>query len=298
MKHPKVLLIVGPTASGKTSLSIELARTFTGEVISADSRQVYRGLNLGTGKVTPEEMAGVPHHLLDIVDPRSVYTVHDFVRDAEAAITAIMTRQHLPIVAGGTFLYTDALIGRVSLPPVPPDPLLRAELTSYSTTELYERLQALDPTRAAHIDPHNTRRLVRAIEVATALGAVPPPKVIERYDTLTIGISITKEVLHANIARRLCDRLEAGMVAEVEGLIAEGVPHERLEDLGLEYRYLSRYLRGELSYDAMVEELEAKIRQFAKRQMTWLKRDQTIHWHDAANLHAIIEEVDVWLRTT
>ncbi len=281
---PKIVTVVGPTASGKTSLSVALAKQFNGEVISADSRQVYRGLDLGSGKVTKAEKDGIPHHLLDVADPMDVYTAADFTRDASAAILDIQNRGRLAIIAGGTFFYIDALIGRMSTPAVPPNPALRSELEIKSLDELFALLEQLDPARAATIDHANPRRLVRAIEIATALGSVPPPVQTEPYDVLTLGIQIDQDSLHHNIHVRLNERLEAGMLAEVEQLLAAGVTHERLEALGLEYRYLSRFLRGDMTYDAAIAELEIKTRQFAKRQLTWLKRDTSIVWVEKGNL--------------
>ena len=298
MDKQPLIIIVGPTASGKTSLSIKLAKQYAGEVISADSRQVYRGLDLGSGKVTKDEMQGVPHHLLDIAEPMTVYNASDFVRDAKSAITDIALRQHLPIIAGGTFFYIDSLLGRLSLPAVPPNDTLRTELEALPVDMLYARLTAIDPVRAESVDKDNPRRLVRAIEIATVLGYVPPTETIDSpYRPLTLGITIDKETLHHNIHVRLHERLEAGMVAEVEGLIAAGVTHERLESLGLEYRYISRYLRGLIDYDSMVTELETKIRQFAKRQYTWLKRDTSIIWIDPKDTEGINRLVTDFLAT-
>lgn len=278
MEKPKVVVIVGPTASGKTSLSIRYAKEHNGEVISADSRQVYRGLDLGTGKVTQEEMQGIPHHLLDVADPRNTYTVADFVRDGRVAISGILSRGKLPIIAGGTFFYIDALLGRVIAPEVPPNADLRSTLEKLSPLELFQKLKILDPERAQTIDPHNPRRLERAIEIATALGKVPNLPACELYEVHTLGISLKKEVLHQNIHNRLIARLDAGMVDEVKNLHKNGLSYERMESLGLEYRYIAQYLQGILSYDEMVKILEIRIRQFAKRQMTWLKRDKTIEW--------------------
>ncbi len=292
---PKIIVIVGPTASGKTSLSIDLAKKFNGEVISADSRQVYRGIDLCSGKVTKEEMDGVPHYLLDVVDPMTTYTVTDFTAAAKAVILEIQNHNHLPIIAGGTFLYTDTLLGRISVPKVAPNETLRSELEAKTTEELTAILKTLDPLRAATIDTKNPRRLVRAIEVATTLGTVPPVVTSEPYDVLTLGIDIDQETLHHNIHVRLKERLEAGMVAEVETLVQNGVTHERLESLGLECRYISRYLRGEMAYDVAVAKLETKIRQFAKRQKTWLKRDPKIVWVDKHDVPHITETVTHFL---
>lgn len=297
MAHPKVLNIVGPTSSGKTSLSIALAQQFSGEVISADSRQVYRGLDLCSGKVTPKEMGDVPHHLLNVAGPAETYTVHDFTQAAAIAIADIHRRGNLPIIAGGTFLYTDTLLGRISVPAVPPNDALRNSLAELDTAALAARLQTLDSARYDTIDTHNRVRLIRAIEIATALGSVPTPSTATEppYRALTLGITIDTDTLRRNIHERLLERLRDGMVAEVEAILAAGVTHDRLETLGLECRYLSRYLRGLLSYDDMVHTLETKIRQFAKRQYTWLKRDSSIQWVDKTDTDMITTLVSGFL---
>lgn len=275
----KVIALVGPTASGKTSLSIELALQFNGEVISADSRQVYKGLDLGTGKVTPDEMKRVPHHLLDVVHPNDIYTASDFKRNADHALTEIISRGKLPIVAGGTFFYLDILKGKMSTAKVSPNTKLRTLLESRSTTELYEELLEKDPGRAGDIDKDNPRRLVRALEIVDALGKVP--KVIEvdsPYTWLTFGIDVPPDILRERIHKRIIDRIELGMIEEVHNLQLHGLSYERLEDLGLEYRYIGRYLQGALSKEDMIEQLHFKTCQFAKRQRMWLKRDESIVW--------------------
>ncbi len=279
-QKPKLLSIVGPTGSGKTALSIELAKTFRGEVISADSRQVYRGMDLGTGKVTREEMAGVPHHLLDIADPKTdLYTGSDFARNAGAAITDIITRGKLPIIVGGTFFYTELLRGTMQSAPVAPNPRLRAELEEKTVIELYAMLAATDPRRAVVIDSENKRRLIRALEIIDSLGVVPEVTPIESaYEWLTIGIAVPTEILNERIRERIIERLNQGMIEEISDLHTNGVSFERMEDFGLEYRYISRYLRGTLTREAMIEELTNKTRQFAKRQRMWLKRDPSITW--------------------
>ncbi len=293
---PKVLSIVGPTSSGKTSLSIMLAKKFTGAVISADSRQVYTGLDLASGKVTREEMRGVPHHLLDVADPMSVYTASDFAHDGAKAIRDIIARDNLPIIAGGTFFYVDMLLGKISSPEVPPNEALREEFEKCSSEELYQKLKLQDPERAAMMDPQNHRRLVRALEIVAALGKVPPRTSSELYDTLTLGIDLPKEELHHNIHIRLMQRLEEGMIDEIQNLIAHGLTHNRLEALGLECRYISRHLRDKLTYEEMCTQLETKTRQFAKRQMTWLKRDKSIVWVDKTDTQHIFSTVETWLK--
>jgi len=275
---PKVIVIVGPTASGKTMLSIEIATLCDGEVVSADSRQVYRGLDIGTGKVTPEEMNGIPHHLLDVADPMDVYTAADFARDGQAAINGILEQNHLPIIAGGTFFYVDALLGTVAVPEAPPNPALRASLEKRTAEALFAELQEKDAARAETIDPHNKVRLVRALELIDALGSVPTPTSEPLYDALFLGIEITEAQLHHNIYKRIIDRLDHGMIEEVVQLHANGMTYERMEELGLEYRYISRHLKGELTKEAMIDELNTKTRQFAKRQLTWLKRYTAVQW--------------------
>lgn len=295
MTKPKVISIVGPTAAGKTSLSIKIAQQFNGEVISADSRQVYKGLDLGSGKVTKEEMDGVPHYLLDVADPMTVYTAADFKRDATAALENILEHQKLPIVAGGTFFYVDTLLGKISSPEVAPNERLRAELAQKTNEQLFTLLQSKNPERAATIDKHNQRRLIRALEIVEALGSVPTSTPEQPYDVLTIGTDIDKEQLHENIHVRLLERFEDSMLEEVQNLLESGVSHERLEDLGLEYRYISRHIRGELSYEDMLTELETKIRQFAKRQYTWLKRDGDIIWLNPKDTNTVFSTVSQFL---
>jgi tRNA dimethylallyltransferase len=294
---PNVIAIVGPTAAGKTALSITIAKHADGEVISADSRQVYRGMDLGTGKVTPEEMAGVPHHVLDMADPMEVYTGANFVRDASVAMERILTRDRLPIVAGGTFFYVDLLRNKIQAAPVEPDADFRASLAQYSDTELLELLETKDSRRAANIDPHNRRRLERALEIINTLGAVPESTVAESpYNWLMLGIEINKEELHANILKRIIDRIDQGMIEEVERLHYEGVTWERMDSLGLEYRYISKYLQGELTKEAMIEQLAGKTRLFAKRQLTWLRKDTDIVWINPRDTDNILEKVDSFLQ--
>ena len=240
---------------------------------------MYRGLDIGSAKVTQEEMDGRPHHLIDVADPKEVYTAADFKRDATIAVEDIIERGKLPIVCGGTFFYIDALLGKASLPDVEPDEELRAELEEKSAAELFEILRSLDSDRAAKIDKENPRRLIRAIEIARSLGRVPETEVKEcPYAILTIGLMVDMETHGGVLKNRILERLNAGMAEEVKRLSKDVVTHERLEKLGLEYRYLSRYLRGLMPLNEMVEELTIKSRQFSKRQMSWLRRDREIKW--------------------
>ena len=290
---PKAIAIVGPTAAGKTSLSITIAKHLDSEVISADSRQVYRGMDLGTGKVKQEEMDGVPHHLLDVADPMEVYTGSRFVADAAAAMDVIHRRGRVPIIAGGTFFYVDLLRNKMQAAPVEPDYEFRLMLEKYSTEQLFEMLEKQDPRRADSIDPHNRRRLERALEIIHTLGTVPPSQPQEStHDWLVLGIDIDKEQLHKNIYKRIIDRLDEGMIEEVERLHFEGVTWQRMEDLGLEYRYIARLLQGELTKEEMIEQLNFKTRQFAKQQLTWLKKDKEIHWVKPGETNQALRLVD------
>jgi len=287
---PKVITIVGPTASGKTTLSIEIAKQFNGEVISADSRQVYKGMDIGTGKVTQAEMGNIPHHLLDIADPTEVYTGADFKRDATVALDDIVKRDRLPIIAGGTFFYIELLRNHLQSAPVPPNPALREALEKLTTETLFQTLQEKDSVRAAAIDKHNRRRLIRALEIIDTLGTVPPTTEAESsYDWLLIGIDISKEQLHQNIHTRLHTRLENGMIEEVVELHKNGVTYERLDSFGLEYRYIARYLQNQITHEEMVTEIENKSRQYAKRQMSWLKRDKSVEWVKPESIESIFQ---------
>lgn len=272
----KVIAVVGPTASGKTSLGIYLARKLKGEVISADSRQVYKGLDIGTGKVTKKEMSGVAHHLLDVVAPKRQFTVDDFVRRASKAVDTIP----LPIVVGGTGLYVDMLLGRMSYPNVPPDPALRARLETKTKAQLFAQLQKLDPRRAASIEPEHKRRLIRAIEIAKAVGRSPEVAPEPKYDVLWLGLSPAPEVLRNNIRKRLKARIKAGMVAEAKRLHARGLSYKRMGELGLEYRSLAALLQKKITAEVFETELERAIWQYAKRQTRWFRRNKDIRWID------------------
>jgi len=280
---PKVIAIVGPTASGKSSLGVYLAQKLNGEIISADSRQVYKGLDIGTGKVTKKEMAGVPHHLLSVASPKKQFTVNDFVKKAEAAIKTTKIASLLPIVVGGTGLYIDMLLGRMAYPNVPPNQVLRTKLEQKTTKQLFAQLQKLDPRRAANIEPDHKRRLIRAIEIAKAVGRSPSKSQItnltnNKYDILWIGLKPEDKKLKQNIRMRLFARIRTGMIAEAKKLHAAGLSYKRMEALGLEYRYLSLFLQNNITKQEFEAQLECAIWQYAKRQMRWFKRNKDIHW--------------------
>lgn len=282
MEAIPVLVIVGPTASGKSALAIKLAKQSNGEIISADSRQVYKGLDIGTGKVTKREMKGISHHLLDVASPKKVFTAHDFVRLGRVAIKDIHVRGKLPIICGGTGFYIDALLGLTSLSEAGRNDVLRKRLANKTAAQLYALLQKRDPARAAQMDTsserNNATRLIRALEVAAA--NKKPQKELDtiHYNVEWIGVDWPDAKLRKRIHTRLLSRIKGGMVAEAKKLHATGLSWRRMEELGLEYRYLSRYLRGTISKADMLAQLGNEIWQYAKRQRTWWKRNPDIHW--------------------
>lgn len=276
---PKVVVVLGPTASGKSDLAVVLSRKFDGEIISADSRQVYKGMNIGTGKITKREMRGIPHYLLDVASPKKVFTAEIYKRLAQKALRKILKNNKLPIVCGGTGHYIDALIYEQNFPAVAPDLKLRKRLEKKSVQELFAELKKLDPLRAKSIDPQNPRRLIRALEIIYKTGMpVPEMKNSSNYEFLKIGIAFPKDILKRRIYLRLIRRIKAGMINEVKKLLKSGVSKKRLEDFGLEYRYVSRFLVGKISRTQMIEQLENRIIDYSKRQMTWFKKDKEIRW--------------------
>ncbi len=284
---PKIVVVVGPTASGKSDLAVLIAQKFGGEIVSADSRQVYAGLDIGTGKITEEETMGVKHHMLSVVHPKAIFTVSEYQAMAKQRVDDILLRGILPIVCGGTGFYIQALVDGIQLPDVPPNTELRSSLQAFSASALYEKLVLLDPDFASIVDKQNPHRLIRAIEIATALGNVPPLLHKPLYDPCFIGITTDLYTLRDRIHARLLLRMESGMLDEGRRLHGEGLPYERMEALGLEYRYLTRHMKGEISFDEMLKELENEIFHYAKRQLTWFKRDNRIHWFDKDDLEQI-----------
>lgn len=280
----KLVVVAGPTASGKSALGIALAQEFCGEIVSADSRQVYRGLDIGSAKVTPGERALVPHHLLDVADPCEVYTVARFQREAIQAIDAILARGHRPFLVGGSPHYIQAVVDHLDIPPVPPQPALRAQLAMRPLADLLADLQRLDPVSAATIDRQNPRRVIRALEVCLVTGrpfSEQRATVAPLYNCLLLAIDWPRTELYARIDQRVDERMEQGMVEEVHHLLATGIGHERLEAFGLEYRFVSRLLRGEFADEAaMVQRLKFAIHDFTRRQFTWLRKDRRIIWID------------------
>ena len=285
----KVITILGPTASGKTSLAVALAKRVDGEILSADSRQVYRRMDIGTGKDLTE-YDGVPYHLIDICEPGTKYNLFQYQEDFAKAYDDICRRGRQPIICGGTGLYIEAVLKGYNLSPVPQNPELRERLEGKPLEELTVILRELKERNGSVM--HNTtdvdtaQRAIRAIEIETYNLEHPTPlRQMKALDSLTIGVNIDRELRREKITRRLKARLEEGMADEVRRLLDEGITPNDLIYYGLEYKYVTEYVLGRLSYDEMFRQLEIAIHQFAKRQMTWFRgmerRGFTIHWIDA-----------------
>ena len=292
----KMITILGPTASGKTPLAAALAQRIDGEIISADSRQVYRRMDIGTGKdladytsVVDGSPVNIPYHLIDICEPGTKYNLVQYQQDFFDAYNNIRGRGKTPILCGGTGLYIEAVLKGYQLSPVPQNPELRARLEGKSLEELTEMLRELKQQNGSVM--HNTtdvdtaQRAIRAIEIEMEQQNYPLTSHLSPLSSLIIGVNIDRDLRREKITRRLKARLDEGMVDEVRGLLAEGIPAEDLIYYGLEYKYLTEYIIGKLTYDEMFRQLEIAIHQFAKRQMTWFRgmerRGFTIHWIDA-----------------
>jgi tRNA dimethylallyltransferase len=302
----KIIVILGQTAVGKSDLAVKLAKKFNGEIISADSRQIYKGLNIGSGKITKKEMQNVPHHLLDVANPTRQFSVARYKKLADKKILEIhKTRlgkrslkfnNKIPIIVGGTGFYIQAIVDGLVLPKVRPNSTLRKELEKKPVKELFEILKKLDKTRAKEIEKDNPRRLIRAIEIAKALGKVPKLKTNPRYETLQIGLKLSDTVLKRNIHNRLLARMRKGMVAEAERLHSQELSSKRMEALGLEYKYLALFLQNKISKQEMLENIETASWQFAKRQMRWFKRDSRIKWFKSSEVEKIKKEIKKFIK--
>ncbi len=299
-----MLVILGPTASGKSDLAVALAKNFNGEVISADSRQVYRKMDIGTGKVPRDKISnskfliskqtpspksqiskqsylyrGIQHHLLDVASPKRKFTVAQYQKMALKKIREIHKRNKLPILCGGTGFYIQSVVDGIVIPKIPPDWKLRKKLEKKLPNQLYQMLKKLDPRRAKIIDKKNPRRLIRAIEIVLkSKKPVPVIKKSQLFDLLIIGIKKEKKELKNLIRKRLYKRLNQGMIKEVRALRKDGVSWKRLEEFGLEYRYIACYLQKKIGYDEMVGMLQKAIESYAKRQITWFKKDKRVNW--------------------
>lgn len=312
-----LICILGPTASGKTKFAVRLAFENGGEIISADSRQVYRGMDIGTGKDLAEYIYNgvqIPYHLIDIAEPGSKYNIFEYQRDFHNAYNDIRTRGKLPILCGGSGLYIETAVNGYSLPEVPPDPELRAELEAMETEELVKRLSSMKQLHNT-TDTDSRKRLIRALEIAiyqekissgtginpgsdtnSGDGSNPANRVVYTsyppLKTRFIGIDVSREVRLARIDKRLKERLEGGMIEEVKGLLDRGIPADDLIYYGLEYKFVTLYLTGTLTYGQMESQLATAIHQFAKRQMTWFRgmerRGIKIEWVTPESIELIV----------
>ncbi len=273
-----IIVVLGPTASGKSALGIALARRFRGFIISADSRQVYRGLDIGSAKVTKQEQRLAPHYLIDVASPKRQYTVAHFVRDARRIIDK--APNHIPIfIVGGSAFYISALLSESTYSSVPPNKILRKQLGRKSTPQLFSLLRRLDPNRAQTIDKHNPRRLIRAIEIARATSTTQTSNSRDpQWRVLKIGLELPRQKLYDRIDRRVDERIRRGMVREITRLHANGVSWKKLDAFGLEYRFMSRYILKKIAKPEAILALKGAIHDFTRRQLTWWRREADIQW--------------------
>ncbi len=288
MKNHKLLVLVGPTAVGKTDIALKLAREFDGEIVSADSRTIYRGMDIATAKPTRVEQALTPHHLIDVVEPDEELTLADYQQRAYAAIDNIFARGKIPFLVGGTGLYVRAVVEGYHIPRVPPNMTRRAELEQIPASDLYARLQALDPALAQTILPNNTRRIIRALEVIEATGEKMSELQTRRPPSFAIsqiGLSLPRPLLYARVDARIDKMLQDGLVDEVRGLVARGYAFDLPSMTSLGYREIGAYVRAEfsdeISLDAAIALLKSATRKFIRHQANWFRpSDARIHWFD------------------
>lgn len=313
----KVLCIIGPTATGKTDLALSLAKKLDGELISVDSRQVYKGLDIGSGKLPGEEvvverreghwvMDGVSVHMLDVVGPEDRFSVREYVSQAGLVLESILNSGKLPILVGGTGLYLKGLLEGFDYLQIPSNQNLRDELGTLSVKELQEKLKALSPQTFLEMnnsDKNNPRRLIRRIEIVSTYPHTDKISNIkdQKYDVLKIGLTTDREVLNQRIDVRVEKRVEQGMISEAVELKKNGLSLQRMHELGLEYRYLADVLIGKLSKEEFKKLLKIKIHQYAKRQMTWFQEDKSIQWFDISDpdfVNQVAKRVEDWYNTT
>ena len=300
----KVLVIAGPTASGKSGFGIECARRFDGEIISGDSIQVYRGFDIGSGKIQKAEMQGVEHHLLSFLSPDEPYSVYDFQKQARAAIDDVSSRSHLPIIVGGTGLYLKACLydydfsseGTDDLPPADP------QLGEKTTEELYEMLRESDPVQAQIIHPHNRRRILRSLTIQKRTGQRQSDLVASQdhrmiYDAMIVGCTMERELLYARINARVHAMFEAGLKEEVDRLLAGGVDFSMPAMRGIGYQEFRGYYEGQMTLDEVEAKIQMDSRHYAKKQYTWLRHQMPVHWFNPLSeedLRQTLEEIDRW----
>lgn len=304
-KKHQLIVITGPTAVGKTALSIELCTRFDGEVVSADSRQIYRHMDIGTAKPSPAERAQAPHHLFDLRQPDEVLSLAEYQTLAYAAIDEIHGRGKVPFLVGGTALYLNAVVKGLKIPDVPPNPALRAELEAFASAEgheaLFARLQRLDPQTAAQIDGRNVRRVVRALEIILETGQ--PKSKLEGeesppYRILQIGLDMPREQLYARIDARVEEMIAAGLIVETQRLLAAGYPPHLPALTSLGYREIGAYLRGELDLPSAIARIQVETHRFVRHQYSWFRRMDDLEWFDCSRpcTEAIASRVAAFLQ--
>ena len=294
-KKIKIIIILGQTATGKSDLATRIAKRLGGEIISADSRQVYKGFDIGSGKITKKEMRGVFHYLLDVASPKRQFSAAKYKKLADNKIIKIYKTGKIPFIVGGSGFYIQTIVDGLVLPKVEPNNKLRKELEKKSVKKLFSMLKKLDKNRAKKIEKDNPRRLIRAIEIAKVLGKTPKLKTNSEYEALQIGLKLPDKKLKNNIHKRLMSRIRKGMISEVKKLHAKNISWKRLESFGLEYRFIARYLQGKIKKKEMLDELETEIWHFAKRQMRWFKRDARIKWFNPNQVKKIEIEITNFL---
>ena len=275
---PKLIVIVGPTASGKSQFAVKLAQKINGEIISADSRQVYKELNIGSAKITNQETKGIPHHCLNLVSVKKAFTVADFKREAEKVIDMIYHNNKIPILVGGTGFYIQSVVDGLILPEVLPNLKLRKRLSNYSTAYLFNKLTRLDPDRAKTMERKNKRRLIRALEIIDALGKVPKLKKNQKYKTQFIGITRSPDALKKRIKNRTKEMLRRGLIRETKKLRSLGLSWKRIYELGFEYKYPALFSQKKISRKEMRNSINKETINYTRRQMLWWKKDKRIKW--------------------
>ncbi len=299
-KRQRIVIITGPTATGKTDAAVDFAEKHGGEIVSADSMLVYRHMDIGTAKPTKEQMARVVHHMVDVADPFDDFSVARWQRGANDAIEKILSREKLPVVAGGTGLYIRALLYPMSFAGAKSDEAIRQKWTEYliesGQEKLHARLAQIDPASAGRLPAGDTRRIIRALEIYDITGKTLSEKMLEdakrppRYEALTMGVNLPRELLYDRINRRVDAMIEAGLVDEVRAILAMGVPRSATSMQGLGYKEIAEYIYGECSFDEAIENLKRRTRNFAKRQITWFKKYADIAWLEAGTFKKLEKE--------
>lgn len=301
MCKPKVIVICGPTASGKTALSIQLAKKINGEIISSDSMQIYKYMDIGTAKPSKEEMQEIPHHLIDFIEPNQRYSVAEFKKDAETAIEEILKKGKTPIIVGGTGLYVDSLIYGIEYQDIQLDEKYRNELEERVTNEglekLYEEAQQIDPKAMEKISQNDKKRILRILEIYKATGKTKTQQEIEsrkngvKYDYKVFAINLEREILYERINKRVDLMIEKGLIQEVEQLLQKYDEFPTAMQ-GLGYKEVVEFLQGKINKEEMIEKLKMETRRYAKRQITWFKKNKETIWIGPQDLQRILDEIN------